>query len=403
VGPLVYGRRLANVNSLFEPVEMSQAAQYAPAGPDQPVKRRGRTRLFLVPVGIVALLLAIPGGVYAFSQNQLSLAQASEAHGDYSQALSHYATVESLAGNPASRLLVGELADRSQSGTAETHFLWGVELNKQGKFAEGEAQLRAAIKIGLADWTTRANAALADLFTAWAQSLIASKQFQAGIDKYRLVATVDSTGNLTASTNAGLATAYAGFAQWYTQQEPPDYPNALTWYESLVKEFPDSPEAKQALASLLPQTLYNAGLAFVQQMRFQQARDAMTELVTNYPTTTWAAQANTALHADQPLTGQLVLSDQTPTPIANRLVRIATHWKIVKAHTYDDSGGKIYSTSTDAKGNFKVMMPPGQNYLITWWDPTRSTFVTTFLSDNVPVNQITINALEPAHTTVATS
>jgi hypothetical protein len=48
-------------------------------------------------------------------------------------------------------------------------------------------------------------------------------------------------------------------------------------------------------------------------------------------------------------------------------------------------------------------MPPGQNYLITWWDPTRKTFVTTFLSDNVPVNQVTINPLEPAHTTVATS
>jgi tetratricopeptide (TPR) repeat protein len=382
---------------------MSQAAQYAPAGPDQPVKRRGRARLFLVPVGIVVLLLAIPGGVYAFSQNQLAQAQASEARGAYTQALSQYATVESLAGNPASRLLVGDLADRAQSGTAETHFLWGVELTKQEKFAEGEDQLRAAIKIGLADWTTRANAALADLFTAWAKSLVASTQFQAGIDKYRLVATVDSTGNLTASTNAGLATAYAGFAQWYTQQQPADYPNALTWYESLVKEFPDSPEAKQALASLLPQTLYNAGLAFVQQMRFQQARDAMTELVTNYPTTTWAAQANTALHANQPLTGQLIVSDQNPTPVANRLVRIATHWKIVKAHTYDDSGGTIYSTSTDAKGNFKVMMPPGQNYLITWWDPTRSTFVTTFLSDNVPVNQITINALEPAHTTVATS
>jgi tetratricopeptide (TPR) repeat protein len=382
---------------------MNQAAEYAPAGPDQPVKRRGKARLVLVPVGIVILLLAIPGGVYAFSQNQLAQAQASEAQGAYSQALSQYATVESLAGNPASRLLVGELADRAQSGTAETHFLWGVALNKQGKFAESEDQLRAAIKIGLADWVTRANAALADLFTAWAQSLVAGKQFQAGIDKYRLVATVDATGNLTASTNAGLATAYAGFAQWYTQQQPADYPNALTWYESLVKEFPDSPEAKQALASLLPQTLYNAGLAFVQQMRFQQARDAMTELVTNYPTTTWAAQANTALHANQPLTGQLIVSDQNPMPVANRLIRIATHWKIVKAHTYDDSGGPIYSTSTDAKGNFKVMMPPGQNYLITWWDPARSTFVTTFLSDNVPVNQITINALEPAHTTVATS
>jgi tetratricopeptide (TPR) repeat protein len=382
---------------------MSQAAQYAPAGPDQPVKRPGKTRLFLVPAGIVLILLAIPGGVYAFAQNQLSQAQASEAHGAYSQALSQYASVASVAGNPVSRILLGELADRAQTGTAETHLLWGVELTKQGKFPDSEAQLRAAVKIPLADWATRANAALADLFIAWGQSLVASKQFQAGIDKYRLVATVDSTGNLTASTNAGLATAYAGFAQWYTQQDPADYPNALSWYENLVKEFPDSPEAKTAQASLLPQTLYNAGLAFVQQMRFQQARDAMTELVTNYPTTTWAAQANTALHADQPLTGQLVLSDQNPTPIANRLVRIATHWKIVKAHTYDDSGGKIYSTSTDAKGNFKVMMPPGQNYLITWWDPTRSTFVTTFLSDNVPVNQITINALEPAHTTVATS
>jgi len=382
---------------------MSQAAQYAPAGPDQPVKRPGKTRLFLVPVGIVVLLLAIPGGVYAFSQNQLSQAQASESRGAYSQALSQFATVESVDGNPVSRLLLGELADRAQTGTAETHFLWGVQLTKDGKFADSEAQLRAAIKVGLADWATRANAALADLFTAWGQSLVANQQFQAGIDKYRLVATVDSTGNLTASTNAGLATAYAGFALWYTQQVPADYPNALTWYENLVKEFPDSPEAKLAQASSLPQTLYNAGLAFVQQMRFQQARDAMTELVTNYPKATWATQANAALHANQPLTGQLIVSDQTPTPVANRLIRIASHWKIVKAHTYDDSGGTIYSTSTDAKGNFKVLMPPGQNYLITWWDPSRSTFVTTFLSDNVPVNQITINPLEPAHTTVATS
>jgi hypothetical protein len=85
------------------------------------------------------------------------------------------------------------------------------------------------------------------------------------------------------------------------------------------------------------------------------------------------------------------------------LVRIASHWRIVKAHTYDDSGGTIYSTTTDANGKFTVNIPPGQNYLITWWDPTRSTFVTTFVSDSVPVNLITINPLEPAHTTVATS
>jgi hypothetical protein len=384
---------------------MSQAAQYAPAGPDQPGMRPRRTRLVLIPVGVVLVLIAIPCLTYAFAENQLSAAQTSEAHGAYSQALRQYATAQSVAGNPVSRLLLGELADRAQAGTAETHFLWGVQLTQQGKFVDSEAQLRAAIKSGIADWATRGNAALADLYIAWAQSLVANQQFQAGIDKYRQVAAVDPTGNLTVATNAGLAAAYAGFAQWYLEQQPIDYPNALIWYENLVKDFPDSPEAKVTQASSLPQTLYNAGLSFVQQMRYQQARDAMTELVQNYPGTSWATQANAALHANQPLTGLLIVSDQNPTPVANRLVRIASHWTIVKPHTYDDSGGHIYQTTTDAKGNFSIPggVPPGPDYLITWWDPSRSTFVTTFLSDNIPVNRVTVNPLEPAHTTVATS
>jgi hypothetical protein len=310
-----------------------------------------------------------------------------------------------VAGNPVSHVLLADLADRAQAGTAETHFLWGVQLTQQGKFADSETQLRAAIKSGIADWATRGNAALADLYIAWAQSLVAKQQFQSGIDKYRQVAAVDPTGNLTAATNAGLATAYAGFARWYLQQQPIDYPNTLIWYENLVKDFPDSPEAKLAQASSLPQTLYDAGLAFVQQMRYQQARDAMTELVQNYSGTTWATQANAALHANQPLTGLLIVSDSNPTPVPNRLVRIASHWTIVKAHTYDDSGGHIYQTSTDTKGNFSIPggVPPGPDYLITWWDPSRNTFVTTFLSDNAPVNRVTVNPLEPAHTTVATS
>jgi len=398
-------RRKASDEALFEPVEMSQAAQYTPAGPEQPARRRGRTRLLLVPLGIVVLLLAIPGGAYAFSQNRLSQAQASEANSAYAQALREYATVEAFAGNPVSRVLLGELADRAQVGTAETHFLWGVQLRQQGKFAEAETQLGAAVKSGFADWGARGNAALADLFYDWGKALAADQQFQAGIDKYKQVGAFDPTGNLAASTEAALATTYASFAQWYALQVPADYPNALIWYQNLVKDFPDSPEAKQAQASALPQTLYNAGLAFVQQLKYQQARDAMTELVQNYPKTSWATQAKAALAAKQALTGLLVVSDQNPAPVANRLVRIATKWRIVKAHTYDDAGGPTYNATTDAAGNFSVVggIPPGQNYLITWWDPARKTFVTTFLSDNVPVNTITINPLEPAHTTVATS
>ncbi|HEY9287151.1 MAG TPA: tetratricopeptide repeat protein [Candidatus Dormibacteraeota bacterium] len=400
-------RRKPEMGALFEPVEMSQAAPYqppipAPDGATYPPKRR-RTRLLIVPLGIVLLFIAIPGAAYAFTQNQLSQAQSAEAAGAYGKALNSYATVESVAGNPVGRILLGDLNDRAVTGTAETHFNWGVQLKQQGQFAQSQAQLEAVVQSGLADWEARGNAGLADLFLAWGGTLVAKQQFQAAIEKYKQVSNYDPAGNLSTSTSNALADAYAGYAAWYIAQQPPDYPNALTWYETLLKDYPDSAQAKAVEATALPQTLYNAGLAFVKQMRYQQARDAMTELVQKYPTTSWAAQANTALQAPQPLTGQLVVSDQNPAPVPNRLVRIATHWRIVKAHTYDDSGGQIYSTTTDAQGNFTVTMPPGQNYLITWWDPSRSTFVTTFVSDSVPVNLVTINPLEPAHTRVATS
>ena len=387
---------------------MSQAPPFEPPVPAEPdgaghSPRRRRTRLLVVPLVIVLVLLAITSGAYGFARSQLSQAQTAESAGSYSNALASYRTVESVAGNPLSKVLLGDLNDHAVSGTAEAHFLWGVQLRQQGKFSESKAQLDAVAGSGLADWAAKGKAALADLFLSWGQSLVATQQFQAGINKYKQASTYDPAGNLASSTNNRLADAYSGYAQWYTKQQPPDYPNALTWYETLLKDFPDSAQAKQAKTAAVPQTLYSAGQAFVQQMKYQQARDAMTELVQKYPSTSWATQASAALKAAQQLTGQLVVSDQTPTPVANRLVRIATHWRIVQAHTYDDSGGQIYSATTDAQGKFTVTMPPGQNYLITWWDPSRTTFVTTFVSDSVPVNLVTINPLEPAHTTVATS
>src|ERR1700682_4974929 len=101
---------------------MSQAAQYPPAGPDQPATRRSRARLFLLPIGGVLLAVSIPGATYGFAQNQLSPAQTAEARGAYDRPLSQYATTQSVAGNPVSRPLLGQLADQAQAGTAETPF-----------------------------------------------------------------------------------------------------------------------------------------------------------------------------------------------------------------------------------------------------------------------------------------
>lgn len=385
---------------------MSQAFDYQSAGPAEPAsptRSRRRLRLLLVPVLIAFVLIGIPGTIFGYAQTQLTQAQASEAGSNYSRALAQYQTVQNVAGNPATAILLGELADKARIGAAETHFQWGTQLKQQGHYADAETQLRAAARSGIADWQTRANEGLGDLFLVWGQSLVGDQHFQDGIDKYRQVGPFDPSGNLTAKTSAELATAYAGYALFFTRAQPPDYPSAVTWYQDLVKMFPDSPEAKQAQATQLPQTLLNAGLAYVKAAKYQQAQDAMNQLVQAYPTTSWAAQATAALHAPQTLTGKLVVSGTDPTGIARRLVRISTKWRIVRAHTYDDSGGTIYGATTDANGVFTVSLPPGQNYLVTWWDPARSTFVTTFLSDNLPVNRITIEPLQPATTTVAST
>jgi len=94
----------------------------------------------------------------------------------------------------------------------------------------------------------------------------------------------------------------------------------------------------------------------------------------------------------------LIQPDGTPVP--NRLLRISTKWKIVSPHTYDDSDGQIFSTTTDANGGFRVLMPPGQNYLVTWWDPSRQNFVTTFIGDDMPVNQVSVAPLQPSQISV---
>lgn len=376
---------------------MSQASASVQAGPPEPTRPR-RTALFIGPV-VVLLLLAIPGGAFAYAQNQLGEGERLQSNGDFAGAINAYATVDTVAGNPVSRLLMGEIADKATTGAAETHQSWGTQLEKQGRFADAETQFDAAVSSGIADWQTRGNEALGGLYLAWGDSLINQKKFDLAIEKYRGVAGFDTAGRLRQLTTAALATAFAAYANSYVADK--DWPNAITWFKDLIKNYPDSPEAKLATASQLPNALYNGALAYIKGSRFQQARDAMTEITANYPHSPAAPIAAAAMAGAQPLTGVLETPDHQGVP--NRLLRISTKWRIVRPGIYADYGGAIYQTTTDRNGNFSLIVPPGQNYLVTWWDPARGTFVTTFVNDTVPVNQITISPLQPEHAIVTTA
>ncbi len=383
---------------------MSQAWQTPvvpePPPPPMPVApaRPSRAGLLIVPV-VVLLVVAILGGSYAYASNAFSQGQSFEDQHQYASALVQYQTADTIAGNAVGRLILSDLAQRSELGLARTHYEFGQDLSQQGKFDQAEPQFDAAVTSGFADWQAKANAGLAAMFLAWGDSLAQQQNYDTAISEYRRVADYDPAGLLKAKTAAAMATTYAAYAARYAAK--PDYPNAVIWYQNLIKEFPDSPEAKLALTDTLPHTYYLAGLYYVTQKLYDQARDAMGKTVKDYPKSTWAVKAAAALAAPQPLTGELM--DGNSNPIPNRPLRISTHWRIVAPNTYDDSGGQIYTTTTDAHGNFSLTVPPGQHYLVTWWDPARNNWVTTFVGESAPVNQINIDPLQPAHANVVTA
>lgn len=384
---------------------MSQAwqaplAPEPPAPPPVPVPPAPPSRAkFVIAPLVVLVLLAVPGGAYAYASNALGQAQSLENQHQYADALAQYQTTDSIAGNALARLLLSDMAQRAELGLARTHYEYGQALSEAGKFDQAEPQFDAAVTSGIAEWQTQANAGLAAMFLAWGTVLAQQQNYDTALSEYRRVADYDPAGLLKAQTAAAMATTYAAYAAQYAGK--PDYPNAISWYQNLVKEFPDSPEAKLAVADTLPDTYYQAGLYYVSQKLYDQARDAMGKAVSDFPKSTWAAKASAALAAPQPLTGQLI--DGNGNPIPHRALRISTHWRIVAPDTYDDSGGQVFSTTTDASGNFSLILPPGQHYLVTWWDPARNNWVTTFVGDSAPVNQVNIDPLQPAHANVVTA
>ena len=383
---------------------MSQAWQtpVVPTPPPPPAAaapaRPSRAPLLIVPV-VLLVLVGVPAGAYAYANNAYSQGQALENQSQFAAALASYQTTDSIVDNAVGQLVVSDLAQRTRTGLARAHFEFGQQLSEQGKFDQAEPQFDAAVASGVTEWQTKANAGLAAMFLAWGDALAQQKNFDSAISEYRRVSDYDPSGQLKAQTAAAMATAYNGFAVQYAAK--PDWPNAIIWYLNLIKEFPDSPEGKAAVTDSLPQTYYQAGLYYVAQKLYDQARDAMNHAVKDFPKSTWAGKAAAALAAPQPLTGELM--DGNNNPIPNRPLRISTHWRIVAPNTYDDSGGQIYTTTTDAHGMFSLTVPPGQHYLVTWWDPNRNNWVTTFVGESAPVNQINIDPLQPAHANVVIS
>jgi len=202
---------------------MSQAWQ-TPVVPDPPPPpvpvppaRPSRAGLVIVPV-VLLLVLATLGGGYAYASTAYSQGQSLENQHQYASALAQYQTADTIAGNAVGRLILSDLAQRSELGLARTHYEFGEDLSQQGKFDQAEPQFDAAVTSSFADWQAKANAGLATMFLAWGDSLAQQKNYDTAISQYRRVADYDPAGLLKAKTAAAMATT----CLLYTSPSPRD-------------------------------------------------------------------------------------------------------------------------------------------------------------------------------------
>jgi tetratricopeptide (TPR) repeat protein len=360
----------------------------------QPAPRPPWRALALAPLGVALLAVVLAGGLWGYAAQTV-------ARGDEALRSEHYAIAEaayqralSLRRLPLTGALLATSRQKAKVGLTRTDLRWADSLATQGQYAQSRARLMTV----LADPATEqdrvtARNAMATLLVGWATALEGQKLYQTAIDRLRQVASFDPAGLQRATVQVALPRNYLAEAQRLDADKK--YREALPWYRDILREFPDS-EATPAARTGLPHVLYEQALLNIEARAYEQARSAMREVVTDYPQSPSADAARTALAAAQPITGRTVGKDDK-APVPNIQVRVVSKWRILRPGVYDDSQGQVYTGTSDAEGRFSIAIPPGEGYLVTWWSPSRNTFITTFNPEYTDsANKVTVLPLQPA-------
>lgn len=352
-----------------------------------------RRWLYLTPLLGLALGGALLAGTSGYAQQSLRQGDAARASADYALAGSAYRRTLSVAAAPVLGWPLAETARRARLGLAKNNLEWGQALTASGKYPQARGRLTAALtESQTAHDRAYAQEALATLWLDWASTLQTGGSFTEAIDRLRQVSSVDPAGVHADEVRTALARAYLSEAARLDAAK--QYPEALPWYRDVVRQFDGTEQATAARAGI-PHVMYEQALVDVKASLYEQARSAMYAVVRDYPDSAAATSARAALAANQPLTGRTVGPDHAP--IAGLQVRVVTQWKILRPGVYDDSLGQAYVGTSDSEGRFSISLPPGTNYLVTWWSPSRNSFMTTFTPDfSDSANKLDVRPLQPA-------
>ncbi len=346
--------------------------------------------LLLIPVAVVA---AVIGATWGYAQQLVRRGDGEQARTHYAVAAAAYQQAIALAHFPPFSGVLDSAARRARTGLLSNDLRWAGALSAAGRYPEARARLDAARSASTtASERDAARDATAALLLQWAGYLEAQKAYPAAIEQLRQVARFDPRGDDASAVQVALARNTV--AEGARLDALKKFREALPWYRDAVGQF-DGTEAAATARAAIPHALYEQALLDVQARAYEQARAEMGEVVRDYPNAPTAQPARDALAAAQPLTGRTVAADHSAVP--NLQVRVVTKWQILRPGVYDDSLGAVFLGTSDGEGRFSILLPPGENYLVTWWSPSRNTFMTTFTPDFTDsANKVTVLPLQPA-------
>lgn len=326
----------------------------APPAWPEPVARRSRRWPILLLV-IAALVTAVAGvavGAAEGTAAAVSTASTLAAGGDYARAI---AIDEAISMRSGPLYVLDPGAAAAAAGAAEqTLMAWAAALGREGKVDQAVALYRSVTALSLRRQalddlaallfkTSAGDAAQADYPTAILrldEIVRLAPATPGGIQAARQLP-IDQAGEAGLLIIAGRAT------------------DAVSILNSVVREH--SAQATRTADSLFPSALLAAGEEDLTRDFYTEANVELQQLVTGFPASAEAAQAEALLAAPQAVSGTLVT--HIGAPVSGR-VRLSSNYKAEPNGMYQTSAPFFYTTS-DASGDFTFTnVPIGGPYVL---------------------------------------
>ncbi len=260
----------------------------------------------------------------------------------------------------------------------------------QGRSLEGQQNYQAAItQFQLSGESKPGGVDLARTYNDWGEQLKAQKNFQAAIDKFDTVLhDFPGISDEVARAQRDEANAYLGWGDQYFNQS--DYQNAVDKYNKILQDqktfgtTPDYVKIHQQAAK----AYFGLGKEQESNGDCTDAAASFNTLVKDFSDTPESQQAQTELKKPQDIIGR-VISITTSQPAPNVRLFLSSRWQVQNGvfSASDDT-----STTSDANGNFtfKSITPGDTKYLISYVGTNGQETITVSRASGQPQNVVQV-------------